>query len=417
MTNTILAGARLPPRVQRLWDLLAAPRTHVSLELVPTIVAGGLVRDGVIRSQERGRAVGMLKQFQFSFHQGEIDESSCTMSEPVCVPEMPVERTLDLRSPVLSFNGTWIDEGVAKLSLGDAIADASFIANTARLSVTMLHCPWGGIVEVYVDEKPVKVVDTFDPYESFAREWMMFDNVKPARHAVRIVATGRRAPDSNAAQVRLLGIGLSGPEMGPPAFERPIGSEANPLPARFLSLLADLGADALVLDCGGGRRHVDDPRYYNFEYDLSRYPDVLGDAHELPFQCDAFDLVLSQAVMEHMRNPFEASREIVRITRPGGLIYVESAFMQPAHCRPIHFFNTTIWGLMELFKETEILDQGHFGGLADLNRWISSYIARANQDPARVEAFVSLAKDLDECATHAERQFFSTGVYVLARKR
>lgn len=417
MANVIVGQRQLPARLAKLWDLLAAPRTHASLELTPSVVAAGVVRDGVVRAREDARVVGSLRNFQFSLHSVRSDAGGGDPEEVAIVEEMPVEKALELTSANIVYEGAWTDEGSAKLCLGDKPAEARFIADTARLSVTLLHCPWGGIVEIYVDDELMHAADTYEPYESVSREHILFDGLKAVRHTVRIVATGRHSPQSHAAQVRLLGIGLSGPETGSAAYRRQIGSEANALPARFLSLLSELGPDAMVLDCGGGRRQIDDPRYYNFEYDFSRYPDVLGDGHELPFRSGGFDLVLSQAVMEHMRDPFEAAREIIRVVRPGGLIYVESAFMQPAHCRPIHFFNTTIWGLLELFRETEILDKGHFGGLEDLNRWISLYIARANQEPAIVEALASLSRHLDQCATDDERQFFSTGVYLLARKR
>lgn len=48
-------------------------------------------------------------------------------------------------------------------------------------------------------------------------------------------------------------------------------------------------------------------------------------------------------VMEHMRDPYLATREIARITKLCGLTYVESAFMQPLHAVPYYFFNTTVF--------------------------------------------------------------------------
>ncbi|MFN9001249.1 MAG: class I SAM-dependent methyltransferase, partial [Holosporales bacterium] len=92
----------------------------------------------------------------------------------------------------------------------------------------------------------------------------------------------------------------------------------------------------------------------HFEYLPYQDPDVFGDGHALPFADDTFDAVFSQAVMEHMRDPYLAAREIARVTKPGGIIYVESAFMQPLHAVPYHFFNTTVWGIEALFNEANV---------------------------------------------------------------
>ena len=46
-----------------------------------------------------------------------------------------------------------------------------------------------------------------------------------------------------------------------------------------------------------------------------------GDAFEhIPAMPGSFDFVFSQAVFEHVRNPFRAAEELVRATRPGGLV-------------------------------------------------------------------------------------------------
>ena len=50
---------------------------------------------------------------------------------------------------------------------------------------------------------------------------------------------------------------------------------------------------------------------------------VEADARVLPFQDGAFDLVFSQGVLEHFRDPTSALREQRRVLRPGGVIVVE----------------------------------------------------------------------------------------------
>lgn len=44
----------------------------------------------------------------------------------------------------------------------------------------------------------------------------------------------------------------------------------------------------------------------------------------IPFPDDSFDLVVASHIIEHLPNPIEFARELVRVTKPGGLIYVEA---------------------------------------------------------------------------------------------
>jgi SAM-dependent methyltransferase len=47
---------------------------------------------------------------------------------------------------------------------------------------------------------------------------------------------------------------------------------------------------------------------------------VEGDLYELPFQEGRFDVVLSDSVIEHLRDPAAALKEFHRVLRPGGVV-------------------------------------------------------------------------------------------------
>lgn len=49
---------------------------------------------------------------------------------------------------------------------------------------------------------------------------------------------------------------------------------------------------------------------------------VLGSAMELPFRTDTVDVCFSSNVLEHVPLPFRMADEMVRVTRPGGTIYI-----------------------------------------------------------------------------------------------
>ncbi len=105
-----------------------------------------------------------------------------------------------------------------------------------------------------------------------------------------------------------------------------------------------------VLDCGAGSRSDFLGNVVNFE--IVAYPstDVLGVAEELPFKDNSFDGVLSLDVLEHVKDPFKAAREIARVLKPGGQLYCVVPFLQPYHGFPHHYYNMTYQGLGNLFE-------------------------------------------------------------------
>ena len=87
--------------------------------------------------------------------------------------------------------------------------------------------------------------------------------------------------------------------------------------------------------------------------EIAPYPstDVLGVGESLPFQDDSFPMVISVAVLEHVRDPFACVAELARVLRPGGELWLEASFMQPFHGYPDHYFNTTPSGVELLLRD------------------------------------------------------------------
>ncbi len=46
-----------------------------------------------------------------------------------------------------------------------------------------------------------------------------------------------------------------------------------------------------------------------------------ADAQQLPYDDDSFDIVMAGHILEHLPNPVAALREMVRVVRPGGLVF------------------------------------------------------------------------------------------------
>lgn len=122
-----------------------------------------------------------------------------------------------------------------------------------------------------------------------------------------------------------------------------------------LELMSRVGFDAWILDVGGGDRIISLPNFVNFDrFRYSGFVTVVGDAHHLPFRDEEFDLVLCEAVVEHLRKPWVAVEEFHRVLKPNGYIYADVAFMQPVHSYPSHYFNMTREGVRILFKFDEV---------------------------------------------------------------
>ncbi|UNO42227.1 class I SAM-dependent methyltransferase [Streptomyces sp. MST-110588] len=117
-------------------------------------------------------------------------------------------------------------------------------------------------------------------------------------------------------------------------------------PERCYGLLARDAADqveryaplkgAVVADIGGGSGHFTEEfrrrgaRSWLFEPDLRElsargrppYGAVLADGYLLPLADGAADVCFSSNVLEHVADPRTFLSEMVRVTRPGGLIYL-----------------------------------------------------------------------------------------------
>ena len=80
---------------------------------------------------------------------------------------------------------------------------------------------------------------------------------------------------------------------------------------------------------------------------LDRYQlaDITADATYLPVKSNSVSLALSIAVLEHLKEPYQAIEEIYRILKKGGEAYLEIPFLQPFHSSPHDYFRATLPGL------------------------------------------------------------------------
>jgi SAM-dependent methyltransferase len=119
-------------------------------------------------------------------------------------------------------------------------------------------------------------------------------------------------------------------------------------------------ANALVLDLGAGNPRLSEhhPNVVFHEWAHYAHTDVVSVCDRLPYREGVFDAVISKATFEHVARPWEMADEVYRVLKPGGLVHVDTAFMQPLHADPHHFFNMTQNGVREIFRRFQLVRCG-----------------------------------------------------------
>jgi SAM-dependent methyltransferase len=109
----------------------------------------------------------------------------------------------------------------------------------------------------------------------------------------------------------------------------------NRLTPELLSYLPHHPEGGLLLDIGCGPTVFRDlAALTGLEYvgiDHEGDAPILADAHCLPFADESVDLVISFAVLEHIRYPFVAMKEIARVMKAGSRFLGSVAFLEPYH--------------------------------------------------------------------------------------
>ncbi len=111
-----------------------------------------------------------------------------------------------------------------------------------------------------------------------------------------------------------------------------------------------------VLDLGAGHQPFrpflpTDVQYYALDVVPIRGNDVVGSALALPFAAATFDGVICTEVLEHVPEPEQALREIARVLRPGGRLYVTVPMTWGLHYEPHDYYRFTRYGIAYLVEK------------------------------------------------------------------
>jgi SAM-dependent methyltransferase len=126
---------------------------------------------------------------------------------------------------------------------------------------------------------------------------------------------------------------------------------------------------AKICDVGAGGRRIT-PDTITIDAFWGSDTDLVSDAAALGVANDSMDCVVCTGTLEHLPDPWAAAREIVRITKPGAIVYVDAPFMQGYHADPHDYWRFTQDGLRQLFSGLEEIDSGvHIGPASGLS-WV-----------------------------------------------
>jgi SAM-dependent methyltransferase len=130
----------------------------------------------------------------------------------------------------------------------------------------------------------------------------------------------------------------------------------------------------MVLNLSAGASAVRYPNVIELEYSVFASTDVIGDVHQLPFHDEVFEAVVCLNAFEHYREPDLAMDEVRRVLKPGGRLFLHTAFLQPLHEAPHHYYNCTEFGLkhwLRKFDTQEIRVSENFNPAYVLS-WLAS---------------------------------------------
>ena len=224
-----------------------------------------------------------------------------------------------------------------------------------------------------------------------------------------------------------------------PAYVALTTPSANFPQARHAAMVAERArrepTPRLVLVVGAGfgnpvveaLRALPDTDAVSFDLRRADGVDFMADGHAMPLADGGVDLVVIQAVLEHVMDPSRVVAEIGRVLRPGGLVYSDTPFLQPYHADPSDWQRFTLPGHRLLFREFDEIDSGTTGGPFNAALWTFHEALRALLQPwplvSKATRFAfrcatSWMKHLDRAAIRRhEGAIAAAGTYVFGAKR
>ena len=140
--------------------------------------------------------------------------------------------------------------------------------------------------------------------------------------------------------------------------------------------IAIIAKEKEVLDIGGGGRFTKwlaeykdlflNNNYRTFDFDKTTGADIVGDIHKIPLKNESVDAIICSSVLEHIEDPVIAIKEMYRILKLNGKLFVYVPSIYPYHARKGHypdywrFFDDTLRLMFKDFSKFEFIKRGGY---------------------------------------------------------
>lgn len=95
---------------------------------------------------------------------------------------------------------------------------------------------------------------------------------------------------------------------------------------------------------------VDCSNYIMSDIEQGADVDVIADLHKLQFESNSFDLIILKSVYEHLKYPSLATSNLLRVLKPGGVIYIATHQTFPLYGYPSDYYRFSRQALEGLFN-------------------------------------------------------------------
>lgn len=113
-----------------------------------------------------------------------------------------------------------------------------------------------------------------------------------------------------------------------------------------------------TLNLGSGPHKLNDDSVLNVDLFAYEKVDIVADITNIPFEDGSVARIVSNSVLEHVKDPHAVVSEMYRLLETGGMVYITVPFVYPFHSSPSDYHRWTDQGLKLLFKDFEIVEVG-----------------------------------------------------------
>jgi len=131
------------------------------------------------------------------------------------------------------------------------------------------------------------------------------------------------------------------------------------------------------------------------EYSNEVKPDYTWDGRVMPFLDAEFDSVMATEVLEHCPTPDAFLREVSRVLKPQGTLFMTVPFLWPLHEIPYDMYRYTPWSLSNLLEDADFenIEVRALGGWnASMAQMLGLWIRRSGMSDRKREMLSVLMK-------------------------